>query len=134
MQALRRSCADPRILARYNQISISAIRLRNPSHRTYSRPSFAPKPTIDIKHIRQNPGLYEQNCIDRNYAAHSKSSWRIVELHEQWLALQQNARGFRERNNRLRAQLAQAAARVKEAGAKDVPVKQDIIAQASTLR
>jgi seryl-tRNA synthetase len=135
MQALRRSCADPRTLElRCAQRFLFSNRSRNPAHRTYTRPSFAPKPTIDIKHIRQNPGLYEQNCIDRNYAAHSKSSWRIIELHEQWLALQQNARGLRERNNRLRAQLSQAAARVKEAGAKDAPVKQDLIAQAKELK
>ncbi|CBY01733.1 hypothetical protein IAQ61_010035 [Plenodomus lingam] len=81
--------------------------------RTYIKPSFAPKPSIDIKHIRQNPGLYEQNCIDRNYAAHSKASWRIVELHEQWLALQQSSRSLRERSNQLRAQLAKVATKLK---------------------
>ncbi|KAF2642762.1 seryl-tRNA synthetase [Massarina eburnea CBS 473.64] len=79
--------------------------------RTYTRPAFAPKPLIDVKHIRQNPGLYEQNSIDRNYAAHSSSSWRIIELHEQWLALQQNARHLRERNNQLRGKLAKASAK-----------------------
>ncbi|KAF2036773.1 seryl-tRNA synthetase [Setomelanomma holmii] len=105
------------------------------AHRTYTRPAFAPKPTIDIKHIRQNPGLYEQNCIDRNYAAHSKSSWRIIELHEQWLALQQSARGLRERNNLLRAQLAKTASRLKEAGgAKDVRMKQGIVDEAKKLK
>ncbi|KAF1912717.1 seryl-tRNA synthetase [Ampelomyces quisqualis] len=135
MQALRRSCVDSRTLeARYSQRLVFSRRSRNPAHRTYTRPSFAPKPTIDIRHIRQNPGLYEQNCIDRNYAAHSKSSWRIIELHEQWIALRQNARGLRERNKRLHAQLSQAAARVKKAGPKDAPAKQDMIAQAKELK
>jgi seryl-tRNA synthetase len=83
-------------------------RIPRTARRAYTRPAFAPKPAIDIKHIRHNPGLYEQNCIDRNYAAHSKSSWRIIELHEQWLALQQNARHLRERNNQIRGQLAKA--------------------------
>ena len=77
--------------------------------RCYTRPAFAPKPAIDLKHIRQNPGLYQQNCIDRNYAAHSDSPWNIVKLHEQRLALQQSARGLRERNNQLRDQLANHA-------------------------
>jgi seryl-tRNA synthetase len=112
----------------------SSGRLPHATHRTYTRPSFAPKPTVDIKHIRQNPGLYEQNCIDRNYAAHSKSSWRIIELHEQWLALQQSARGLRERNNQLRGLLSKAAARMKEPGGKDVPTKQGVIDEAKSLK
>ena len=85
--------------------------------RTYTRPSFAPKPAIDIKHIRQNPGLYEENCIARNYAAQSKASWRILELHNEWLALQQDARHLRERNNQLRGKLAKAGS--PEAGGQD---------------
>jgi seryl-tRNA synthetase len=88
-----------------------APRIQHNTHRTYTRPAFAPKPAIDIKHIRQNPGLYQQNCVDRNYGAHSNSSWRIIELHEQWLALQQSARSLRERNNQLRGSLAKAASR-----------------------
>lgn len=105
------------------------------ARRSYIRPTFAPKPTIDIKHIRQNPGLYEQNCIDRNYAAHSKSSWRIIELHEQWLALQQSSRGLRERNNQMRAQLSQVAARVKDAdGTTAVPNKAVLVSKAKELK
>jgi seryl-tRNA synthetase len=71
--------------------------------------SFAPKPAIDIKHIRQNPGLYEANCVERNYAAQSKASWRILKLHNEWLALQQDARHLREQNNQLRGKLAKAS-------------------------
>lgn len=85
------------------------------ARRTYTRPAFAPKPAIDIKHIRQNPGLYEQNCIDRNYGAHKNSPWEIIELHNQWLALQQSARAVRERNNVLRRKLADAASRSMDA-------------------
>ncbi|KAH7396543.1 seryl-tRNA synthetase [Phaeosphaeria sp. MPI-PUGE-AT-0046c] len=136
MQAYRRAVADARIhtpqcICRRTVPAQSPIITRRP----YTRPSFAPKPTVDIKHIRQNPGLYEQNCIDRNYAAHSKSSWRIIELHEQWQASQQNARSLRERNNRIKAQMAQAAARMKEAGgAQDAPARQGIIGQAKELK
>jgi seryl-tRNA synthetase len=64
---------------------------------------------IDVKHIRQNPGLYSQNSVDRNYTAHGMSSWRIIELHEQWLALQLSARHLRERNNQIRGKLAKAS-------------------------
>ncbi|KAF1956949.1 seryl-tRNA synthetase [Byssothecium circinans] len=108
MQPLRWTCSACRTRALLkNQAGARLQRIR----RNYTRPAFAPKPLLDIKHIRQNPGLYEQNSIDRNYAAHSKSSWRIIELHEQWLALQQNARHLRERNNQLRGKLAKASSK-----------------------
>lgn len=71
------------------------------NNRTYSRPSFAPKPVLDLKHIRQNPGLYEQNCVDRNYAAFSSNGWRILELHQHLLAEQKKAVEFRQRGNAL---------------------------------
>lgn len=105
--------------------------LRRTSRRTYTRPAFAPKPAIDIKHIRQNPGLYEQNCVDRNYAAHSKSSWRIIELHEQWLALQQNARHLRERNNAIRGKLK---AKPHNGSQEDGETKASLIDEAKALK
>ncbi len=101
-----------------------------------TRPSFAPKPILDIKHIRQNPGLYEQNCIDRNYAAHSKSPWRIIELHAQWLALQAEGREVRESNRRLYAQLSASADHVKKgetAGKVDV-ARGNLIQKAKALK
>jgi seryl-tRNA synthetase len=67
------------------------------SIRPYTRPSIAPKPVIDLKHIRQNPGLYEQNCIDRNYPGQSKNAWRIKALFEKWHALQLESRPLRQR-------------------------------------
>ena len=100
-----KKCAACRTQFRPSQ---TVFRVPRTPLRAYTRPAFAPKPAIDVKHIRQNPGLYEQNCVDRNYAAHSKSSWRIIELHEQWLALQQNARHLRERSNAIRGKLAKA--------------------------
>ncbi|KAF2739664.1 seryl-tRNA synthetase [Polyplosphaeria fusca] len=101
----------------------------------FTRPAFAPKPSVDIKHIRQNPGLYSQNCIDRNYSAHKDSPWRIIELHEQWLALQQSARSLRERNNKLRKQLANAGSRAdEEVQIGEIPNRESIIAEAKQLK
>ncbi|KAF2020990.1 putative seryl-tRNA protein [Aaosphaeria arxii CBS 175.79] len=104
-----------RLLTSAARSSLASCRLhlRNPQcfPRNYTRPSFAPKPAIDLKHIRQNPGLYSQNCIDRNYGAHSEAPWKIIELHDQWLELQKSARGLRERSNQLRRSLANAASR-----------------------
>ncbi|KAK3489840.1 hypothetical protein B0T13DRAFT_480846 [Neurospora crassa] len=70
-----------------------------------SRPSIAPKPVVDIKHIRQNPDLYAQNCIDRNYHQQASYPQRINDLHAQWQAKQREARSLRERSNILRRQL-----------------------------
>ena len=77
--------------------------------RTYTRPSFAPKPIIDLKHIRQNPGLYQQNCIDRNYPGAAENSWRILELHEQLSKKQEEVLEVRRRNNALGKEIQRQA-------------------------
>ncbi|WQF81508.1 Class II Aminoacyl-tRNA synthetase/Biotinyl protein ligase (BPL) and lipoyl protein ligase (LPL) [Colletotrichum destructivum] len=73
------------------------------------RPPGAPKPIIDIRHIRENAKLHEENCIDRNYADQSKSPARINEIFAQWQALQKDSRVVRERSNLLRRQIANPA-------------------------
>lgn len=73
------------------------------------RPTSAPKPIIDIKHIRQNPDLYERTCLDRNYTRQAQHPSRIVDLHAQWQALTRSSRSNRERSNLLRKQLANPA-------------------------
>ncbi|KAK5715956.1 Serine--tRNA ligase, mitochondrial [Elasticomyces elasticus] len=75
------------------------------SKRNYTRPTFAPKPTLDLKHIRQNPGLYKQNCIDRNYAPYAENGWRILELHERVVVQQREVVELRQRNNVLGKEL-----------------------------
>lgn len=70
------------------------------------RPTKAPKPNVDIKHIRQNPDLYEQNCLDRNYKPQSTYPSRIIELFAQWQTRQREGRSLRERGNLLRRQIA----------------------------
>jgi len=110
----------------------AVARIQCAPRRTYTRPAFAPKPAIDIKHIRQNPGLYEENCIARNYAAQSKASWRILELHNEWLALQQNARHLRERNNQLRGRLAKGGSL--ETSAPDGQDRASMIDEAKALK
>ncbi|KAK3080806.1 hypothetical protein LTS18_012930, partial [Coniosporium uncinatum] len=77
--------------------------------RTYIRPSNAPKPILDIKHIRQSPGLYAQNCVDRNYTALKESPWKILDLYNRRQLVQKDAIEFRKRNNELRRELAKSA-------------------------
>lgn len=78
-------------------------------HSSPVRPTTAPKPIIDIKHIRQNHALYEQTCLERNYAALAPYPARIIALHEEWQARQRDGRALRERSNLLRRQLANPA-------------------------
>ncbi len=73
------------------------------------RPPTAPKPNIDIKHIRQNPELYEVTCVERNYTRQAANPAKIIALHEQWQELQRSGRALRERSNLLRKELANPA-------------------------
>lgn len=91
--------------------------------RSYTRPSFAPKPVLDLKHIRQNPGLYEQNCIDRNYEAFAQNGWRILELHKGVHDQNRQAVEHRQRNNFLVKRIAQSAKMMKD-GIQDPGSKQ----------
>ncbi|USW48882.1 Class II Aminoacyl-tRNA synthetase/Biotinyl protein ligase (BPL) and lipoyl protein ligase (LPL) [Septoria linicola] len=77
--------------------------------RTYTRPSFAPKPILDIKHIRNNPGLYEQNCLDRNYPAVAKNGWKTLELHERLRKVREESNEWRRRNNVVGGELGRLA-------------------------
>ena len=60
---------------------------------------------MNLKHIRQNPGLYEQNCIDRNYGPYARHGWRILELHDKSVAQQRESVGLRQRNNVISKEL-----------------------------
>ncbi|KAK5635266.1 hypothetical protein RRF57_010978 [Xylaria bambusicola] len=73
------------------------------------RPTTAPRPNIDIKHIRQNPELYEKNCLERNYKIQATYPSRINALFNQWQARQKDGRSLRERGNALRRQIANPA-------------------------
>lgn len=84
----------------------ASSRLRSDQSLAAGRPTIAPKPTVDIKHIRQNPALYEQTCLERNYKAQAEYPARIVALHDEWQARQRDGRALRERSNLLRRQIA----------------------------
>ncbi|KAL8991768.1 MAG: hypothetical protein Q9169_007669 [Polycauliona sp. 2 TL-2023] len=69
------------------------------------RPSIAPKPQLDIRHIRQNPDLYNKSCIDRNYSDRKAITQRIIALSGEWKELQVKARVPREQYNDIMAKL-----------------------------
>lgn len=70
------------------------------------RPSFAPKPALDTKSIREQPELYAQNCIDRNYTSQADDPAKLAKLHHQWRQVQGDALALRKRNNQLRTLLS----------------------------
>ncbi|KAJ5561782.1 Aminoacyl-tRNA synthetase class II [Penicillium sp. DV-2018c] len=70
------------------------------------RPATAPKPTPDIKHIRQNADLYAQNCIDRNYVAHAGHPAKIQQLSEEVRQLDHDLKTPRSRIKQLEKTIA----------------------------
>ncbi|KAF2758451.1 seryl-tRNA synthetase [Pseudovirgaria hyperparasitica] len=104
--------------------------------RSYVRPSIAPKPTLDIKHIRLNPGLYSQNCVERNYASLEGNSWQIAELFGRWQTCEHEARRLRTRNNDLQAMLKQVVSKGKSKAASTTEIlsKEAIIKEAKSLK
>jgi len=80
------------------EISTTCVRL--------APPSIAPRPSINIKDIRQNPDLHSQNCVLRKYKNQSESPFKIVRLFDEWKELQRNGRGLREKSNAIRTKLS----------------------------
>ena len=90
-----------------------------------SPPSIAPKPSFNQKHIRQNPQLYSDNCLRRNYKSQIESPFEIVKLFDEWLQSQKSARGLREKGNAIQKQLSHpSSSSGVEAGDQDGQVEQ----------
>lgn len=100
-----RQCQS-RLLVPGDRIAWRRYHTSGPLRADSAKPSIAPKSTIDVKHIRQNPRLYEQNCIERNYKTQSAYPARINNLFDQWQAQQRLGRSLRERSNLLRRQIS----------------------------
>ncbi|KAL2818835.1 hypothetical protein BJX63DRAFT_418995 [Aspergillus granulosus] len=58
-------------------------KLSRRSFASAARPPTAPRPSPDLKHIRQNPDIYSQNCRDRNYPSHADYPFKIQQLSEE---------------------------------------------------
>ncbi|RAL06677.1 putative serine--tRNA ligase DIA4 [Aspergillus homomorphus CBS 101889] len=95
------------------------LKCRPLSRRTFSssarhsqdvRPPTAPKPTLDLKHIRLNPELYAQNCRDRNYPTHAQHPFTIQQLYEEIGEITVNLRTPRAEIKKLEQAIAQVVA------------------------
>ncbi|KAI9807135.1 MAG: hypothetical protein M1825_005853 [Sarcosagium campestre] len=98
------------------------------------RSSIAPKPIIDIKHIRQNPGLYSQNCIDRNYAAQSQSSFEILDLFQRRQNLSQQTRTLREKSNAIQQTFSNKDPKAEESNTQITKDKQSLLQEAREIK
>ncbi|KAL5043772.1 hypothetical protein BDW71DRAFT_199500 [Aspergillus fruticulosus] len=67
------------------------------SYASTVRPATAPRPTPNIKHVRENAELYAQNCRDRNYPAHAEYPFKIQQLSEEVRQIDKQLIPFRSR-------------------------------------
>ncbi|KAK6512677.1 Serine--tRNA ligase, mitochondrial [Arthrobotrys conoides] len=77
-------------------------------------PSFAPKPIIATKPIRENPDLYSQNCLDRKLPLEATYPSRIKKLSDNLFELRSSLNLTRGKQNALGAEIKVAASRRNE--------------------
>ncbi|KAH0542771.1 hypothetical protein FGG08_002819 [Glutinoglossum americanum] len=89
-----------------------------------TRPSIAPKPSIDIKPILKDPELYKRNCFNRNYKWAAYNPHRIKELSKMLHQLEEKAKPLRKQKNSLEQTLKVPKTPIEEpiaGGEKHVP-------------
>ena len=69
-------------------------------------PTIAPKATLNVKHIRQNPDIYSRNSVLRNYNHQEGYPSKILTLFDEWKKIQQRSRSLRESSNAVRTKLS----------------------------
>ena len=77
-------------------------------------PSIAPRPTIDLRHIRQNPGLHEHNCTIRRYDLKREYPRLISDFSKQLVAYQAASRAVREERNMVMHEMAELSSSSKD--------------------
>ena len=90
------------------------------------RPATAPKETPDIKHIRQNPALYAQNCIDRNHASRAPYAARIQQLADEARQLDHDLQAPQSRMKQVQKSISKLAASNNDDGASTTPGKETL--------
>ncbi|OAX85272.1 hypothetical protein ACJ72_00360 [Emergomyces africanus] len=105
---------------------------------TSSRPPTAPKPTPDIKHIRENAARYSQNCVDRNYHDLAQYPYEIQRLSAEARELQKALRTPQTQIKQIEASIAKlmtASSNTRYADPDEkLKQKQNAEAELSTLR
>ncbi|KAL1978407.1 hypothetical protein VTN31DRAFT_1266 [Thermomyces dupontii] len=106
MMATRLPCAPSKRLCQClrRQFSSSPVK-----HQT-RRPPTAPKPIPNVRHIRDNPDLYSNNSIDRDYAACAEYPHRIVQLAQETVRLSESIKEPRAKLKEIERSIGQLAA------------------------
>lgn len=99
-------------------------------------PPVAPKTTLDVKHIRQNPEIYQKNCSLRNCKGQEDHPNKIVKLFNEWKDIQQRARGLREDSNIIRSKLSHSKtfSGLEPSGDEEPTSKESLLEEARTLK
>ncbi|GAB1194506.1 hypothetical protein APSETT444_003752 [Aspergillus pseudonomiae] len=106
-------------LYKYHRLSGPLTRraFSSSTHRAEAlRPATAPKPTPDVKHIRQNAELYSKNSVDRNYPSHVDYPFQIQNLSEEARRLDQDLKTPRSRIKQLEKAIGKLAASARQEG------------------
>ncbi|KAJ5104123.1 Aminoacyl-tRNA synthetase class II [Penicillium argentinense] len=114
-------CFNCRLSPRSPLARLPVRRPFSASHRTQQilRPATAPKPTPDVKHIRQNADLYAKNCVERNYPSHSKYPARIQILSDEAKQLDQDLKTPRSRIKQLEKTIAKLSIAARQGANKE---------------
>ncbi|KAL8848392.1 MAG: hypothetical protein Q9221_006591 [Calogaya cf. arnoldii] len=98
------------------------------------KPSIAPKPSFDIKHIRENPHLYTKTCIDRNYLAQKDHPQRIIQLFNLWTQSRIDSKVLRSQNKQIQKKLGSLVQKERDRPGSTINVKEALLSQAATLQ
>ncbi|EEH08643.1 seryl-tRNA synthetase [Histoplasma capsulatum G186AR] len=119
----RRTLTTPSLLRR--SFSSSCRNLSSAGANNSSRPPTAPKPTPDIKHIRENASLYSENCIARNYHDLSRYPYEIQRLSTECRELQDTLREPQRKIKQIESAIAQLMANSSDPHNADPRVQQN---------
>ncbi|KAL8647458.1 MAG: hypothetical protein Q9226_006418 [Calogaya cf. arnoldii] len=93
----------------------------------------SPKPSFDIKHIRENPDLYTKTCIDRNYLAQKDHPQRIIQLFNTWTQSRIDAKGLRWQNKQIQKKLGSLVQKERDRPGSTINEKKELLSQAANL-
>ncbi|EAW09831.1 putative serine--tRNA ligase DIA4 [Aspergillus clavatus NRRL 1] len=103
-------CINCRLTNRLSRRNFTA----SARHSEILRPATAPKPTPDVKSIRQNAELYSKNSVERNYPSHAEYPYKILELSEEARRLDQDLKSPRSRIKQLEKTIAKLASSARQ--------------------
>lgn len=97
--------------------------------------STAPKPSINLKFIRENVEYYTKNCKDRHWYSLEHVPARIANLYDEWIAIQRSIRNTRGEHNALSGRLRSASPlKVGNEGGEVAETRESLVREARKLK